>query len=163
MADDLKNAVKKAAVAGDAAALTQLVAAHGGPAIRADDDPAELTALHWAAASGNVEAVRFLLGPSVGADPRAARMNNFTPLHSAAMQGHAAVCELLLQAGAEVNVQTNPQGYAPLHKLRDLRRAHRGHPGASGARGEPRAAQLPQRAARGHGEAHGAGGSRANS
>jgi ankyrin repeat protein len=31
------------------------------------------------------------------------------------MQGHAGVCEVLLQTGADVNVQTNPQGYAPLH------------------------------------------------
>ena len=115
MADELAEAVKKAAVAGDAAALRQLVATHGGPAIRLDGDSAELTALHWAAASGSVEAVRFLLGPPVGADPRAARNNNFTPLHSAAMQGHAAVCEVLLGAGADVNVRTNPQGYAPLH------------------------------------------------
>jgi ankyrin repeat protein len=31
------------------------------------------------------------------------------------MQGHAAVCEVLLAADAGVNVQTDPQGYAPLH------------------------------------------------
>ena len=115
MADELAEAVKKAATTGDVAALRQLVAAHGGPAVRLDGDPAELTALHWAAASGSADAVRFLLAPPVGADPRAARNNNFTPLHSAAMQGHAAVCEVLLAAGAVVNVQTDPQGYAPLH------------------------------------------------
>jgi ankyrin repeat protein len=115
MADEIAEAVKKAAVAGDVAALKQLVAAHGGAAVRLDGDPAELTALHWAAASGGVEAVRFLLGTPVGADPRAVRINNFAPLHSAAMQGHAEVCELLIGAGAEVNVQTKPQGYTPLH------------------------------------------------
>ena len=115
MADAIAEAVKNAAAAGDVAALKRLVATHGGAAVRLDGDPAELTALHWAAASGGVEAVRFLLGPPVGADPRAARINNFTPLHSAAMQGHAAVCEVLLAAGAGVNVQTDPQGYAPLH------------------------------------------------
>jgi cytohesin len=115
MAENLPEAVKKAALSGDVPALTQLAAAHGGPAVRADDSPAELTTLHWAAAAGHVAAVRYLLGPPVGADPRAARVNNFTPLHSAAMQGHAAVCELLLGAGADVNVQTDPQGYAPLH------------------------------------------------
>src|SRR5688500_4011195 len=111
MPDELAEAVTKAAVAGDVAAIQQLAATHGGEAIRLDGDPAELTALHWAAASGSVEAVRFLLGPPVGADPRAARGNNFTPLHSAAMRGHAAVCEVLLAAGAQVNVQTDPQGY----------------------------------------------------
>lgn len=115
MAPELTAAVKKAATAGDVAALAQLLSTHGGLALRIDGDPAELTSLHLAAASGNVEAVRLLLAPPVGSDPRAARINNFTPLHSAAMQGHAAVCELLLAAGAEVNIQTQPQGYAPLH------------------------------------------------
>ncbi len=115
MLDGLAEVVKTAAVAGDVSSLKQLLDTHGGISIRMDSDPAELTALHWAAASGNVEAVQFLLGPLVGADPSAARNNNFTPLHSAAMQGHAAVCEVLIGAGADVNVQTNPQGYAPLH------------------------------------------------
>src|SRR4051812_15620285 len=59
--------------------------------------------------------VEFLLSPAVGAAPRAARNNSFTPLHGAAMQGHAQVCEALLRAEAGVNVQTSPQGYAPLH------------------------------------------------
>jgi cytohesin len=115
MANGLAETVKHAATTGDVTALRQLVATHGAPAVRLDGDPEELTVLHWAAASGNIEAVRFLLAPPVGADPRAARNNNFTPLHAAAMQGHAAVCEVLLGAGAEVNAQTNPQGYAPLH------------------------------------------------
>lgn len=79
-------------------------------AVRLDGDLTELTTLHWAAASGSVEVVRFLLSPSVGADARAGRNNKFTPLHSAAMQGHAVICEELLGAGAQVNVQTDPQG-----------------------------------------------------
>ena len=111
----IADTVKNAAMTGDVAALKRLVAAHGGAAIRLDEKPAELTSLHWAAASGNVEAVRFLIRPPVEADPKASRNNNFTPLHSAAMQGHAAVCEVLLAAGADVNAQTTPQGYAPLH------------------------------------------------
>ncbi len=115
MADDITGAVQAAARVGDVATLTRLVADHGGPAVRLDGDPAELTALHWAAASGIVEAVKYLLAPPVSADPRAPRMNEFTPLHSAAMLGHAAACEVLLEAGADVNAQTQPQGYAPLH------------------------------------------------
>ncbi len=115
MTDALVDVVRRAASAEDVAALRRLISEHGGAAIRADEDPAELTALHLSAASGNLEAVELLLAPPVGADPRAARANNFTPLHAAAMHGHAPVCEALLTAGAEVNVQTDPQGYAPLH------------------------------------------------
>ena len=115
MAHKINEAIKSAAVAGDVAALKELVAMHGPALVRLDGDPVELTTLHLASASGNIEAVRFLLSPPVEADPCAARNNNFTPLHAAAMQGHAAVCEILIGAGSGVNVQTNPQGYAPLH------------------------------------------------
>lgn len=115
MEHEIAEEVRIAAVAGDVAALTRLVSIHGVTAVRADSDPAELTTLHWGSASGNIDALRFLLEPPVNADPKAARNNNFTPLHSAAMQGHGAVCELLIVAGADVNVQTDPQGYAPLH------------------------------------------------
>jgi cytohesin len=116
MSENLTEAAaRRAAIAGDEAELARLVAAHGGVAVRLDDDPENLTALHLAAASGRLEAVEYLLSPAVGADPRAARANNFTPLHSAAMRGHATVCARLLEAGAGVDVQTDPQGYAPLH------------------------------------------------
>jgi ankyrin repeat protein len=125
MEGSLADAVLRAATAGDVAELARLVAVHGPAAIRADGDPQELSTLHLAAAAGQLEAVKYLLSPAVGADPRAARINNFTPLHSAAMKGHTAVCEILLRAGAEVNVQTDPQGYAPLHSA-----AFAGHLGA---------------------------------
>jgi ankyrin repeat protein len=115
MAEDSGDAIFRAVEAGDVDALRELVATLGTAAVRLDDDPEKLTALHWAAARGHMAAVEYLLSPAVGADPRAARKNNFTPLHAAAMQGHAAVCEVLLRAGAGVNLQTDPQGYAPLH------------------------------------------------
>ncbi|HEY1065336.1 MAG TPA: ankyrin repeat domain-containing protein [Pirellulales bacterium] len=107
--------VMHAAAVGDVAELTRLVETAGAAVVRLDDDPGEHTALHIAAASGKVAAVEYLLSPAVGADPRAARINNFTPLHSAAMYGHKGVVETLLKAGADPNVQTKPQGYAPLH------------------------------------------------
>jgi cytohesin len=122
MAAGSKDAIVGAIMAGDVEALKQRVAAEGMAVVRLEDNPQELTALHLAAAAGHLALVDFLLSPAVKADPRAARINNFTPLHSAAMQGHAAVCERLLQAGADVNVQTEPQRYAPLHSA-----AYAGH------------------------------------
>jgi cytohesin len=115
MAEALRDVILRAATLGDVAALARLVADHGAEAVRLDGEPEELTALHLAAAAGQLEAVEYILSPAIGADPNAARINNFTPLHSAAMKGHAAVCEVLLRAGAGVNVQTDPQKYAPLH------------------------------------------------
>jgi ankyrin repeat protein len=115
MDDGLDLLVTQAAREGDVTALSELVATHGASAVRMDRNPDELTALHWAAASGSREAVEYLLSPSVLADPRVARDNGFTPLHSAAMQGHDVVCEVLLKAGANADAQTEPQKYAPLH------------------------------------------------
>src|SRR5262245_24731567 len=115
MAGSSKDAILRAATSGDINALQQFVAEEGAAAVRLDDDPQELTTLHLAAAAGQMAAVTYLLSPTVGADARAARVNNFTPLHAAAMKGHATVCEELLRAGAGVNVQTDPQRYAPLH------------------------------------------------
>jgi ankyrin repeat protein len=115
MALKLRDLVLQAATKGDVVALARLVDSEGPVAVRLEAEPQELTALHLAAGAGQLEAVNYLLSAAVGADPRAARINNFTPLHAAAMHGYAAVCEVLLRAGAEVNIQTSPQGYAPLH------------------------------------------------
>ncbi|MBL8817726.1 MAG: ankyrin repeat domain-containing protein [Planctomyces sp.] len=111
----IHEAVRIAAFTGNVAAIKELVAEHGPALVRLDTDPDELTTLHLASAGGHVEVVQYLLSPPVQADPCAARNNNFTPLHSAAMHGHSLVCEMLIKAGADVNTQTNPQGYAPLH------------------------------------------------
>ena len=119
---EFEDAVITAATDGDVSVLKRLVSVHGGPAVRLDEDPDELTALHWAASAGAADAVGFLMAPPVLADPRAARGNEFTPLHSAAMNGHAKVCEMLIEAGADINHQTQPQGYSPLHSA-----AYAGH------------------------------------
>lgn len=115
MNTDLKDLVIRAALDGDLAALATLVAAHGPAAVRLDGDLIEQTALHYAAAGGHVDVIEYLLSPAVASDPRAGRNNAFTALHGAAMFGHSAACVALLTAGADVNAQTSPQGYAPLH------------------------------------------------
>ncbi len=107
--------VVQVAQQGDVEAMRALLEAHGSDTVRADGDPDELTTLHWACAAGHRDLVAFLLSDAVGAEPGALRGNSFSPLHAAAMEGHAEVCRMLLAAGAHPDVQTYPQGYCPLH------------------------------------------------
>lgn len=107
--------VMNAAQWGDVEGMRALLGEHGSRAVRADQDPEALTTLHWACATGSEEMVGFLLSDAVGADAGALRDNNFSPLHAAAMNGHAEICRMLLEAGANPDVQTDPQGYCPLH------------------------------------------------
>lgn len=113
--NELAAAVFEAAEMGDVATLIRVRDEHGAQDLRQDSEPNQLTTLHVAAASGSREVVDLLLSDAINSDPKAARVNNFTPLHAAAMHGHTAICEVLVRAGAEVNVQTEPQKYAPLH------------------------------------------------
>ena len=66
-----------------------------------------------AARRGDVEAVESLL--EQGADVNGAQGDGMTALHSAAERGHAGVAELLISAGAAVDVETRIGGYTPLH------------------------------------------------
>jgi len=104
-----------AAQRGDLDSLRAIAAEHGRGAVVAEEDPDELTTLHVAAGAGHEAIVRFLVSEEIGADPNALRVNHFSPLHAAAMNGHTTLCRILLEAGADVDVQTNPQKYSPLH------------------------------------------------
>ena len=64
-----------------------------------------LTALHAAAAAGQLETVQFLL--IISANPNISDSEGKTPLHRAAGQGHAKVVTALLEAGANVYTQDN--------------------------------------------------------
>lgn len=112
---DLRNRAIEAAQRGDLDSLRAIAREHGRAAVVAEEDPDELTTLHVAAGSGHEAVARFLLAEEIGADPAALRVNHFSPLHAAAMNGHERLCEILLDAGAEIDVQTNPQKYCPLH------------------------------------------------
>lgn len=114
-ADDVTGIVFQAAEANDIATLAGVLEKYGVEALRQDRDSNQLTTLHLAAARGSKDAVEYLLSAAVRADPGAARDNNFTPLHGAAMHGHTEICEALLREGAGVNIQTDPQKYSPLH------------------------------------------------
>ena len=64
-----------------------------------------MTALHWTAVNGDLEAARMLL--YAGANVRAAtRLGAYTPLLLASQHGHAVVVEALLGAGADVQATT---------------------------------------------------------
>jgi len=72
-----------------------------------------MTALHWAAESGDVEMVRTLL--FAGAFPDAVTRNGeYTPLHLASRAGHAEAVLALLEGGADVE-RLSVNGTAPLH------------------------------------------------
>jgi len=83
--------------------------------IKCNSNEEELASIHWAAGSGNIEIVKYLLSDEVNESPNLARGNNFFPLHAASMNGFTDIVELLIENGANVNVQTDPQKYAPIH------------------------------------------------
>ena len=65
-------------------------------------DSAGYTALHYAARMNRIECVKeLILTPGLDVN---ARMCGATALHRAAYAGHYVVCELLIGAGAFVNV-----------------------------------------------------------
>ncbi|MDH3223568.1 MAG: ankyrin repeat domain-containing protein, partial [Gemmatimonadota bacterium] len=66
-----------------------------------------------AAERGDVEAVRALLKD--GADVNASQGDGMSALHWAAMNGDAAMVEVLVYAGAALESTTRLGGYAPLH------------------------------------------------
>ena len=69
--------------------------------------------LMGAARQGDAEAVQTLLAG--GADPSQAQGDGMTALHTAALEGHGDVVDVLLAAGAEVGATTRIGAYTPLH------------------------------------------------
>lgn len=101
--------------------------------VKAGDDidglrpPDGAVPLHLAAAAGHVDLTRWLLGQGAAVD---GGLRSFgTPLMAAAMEGHAQVLEVLLQAGAEVNREhlRLPQtalDFAELYRVKQTGQAH---------------------------------------
>jgi ankyrin repeat protein len=101
--------VADAAMNGDKAAVKALLKS------AADVNAAQgdgMTALHWAAMSGDAELAQMLV--FAGANVRATtRLGNYTPLFLASQQGNATVIEALLKAGSDLKA-TNANGTSPL-------------------------------------------------
>jgi ankyrin repeat protein len=108
-AADVDVRLVEAARQRDAAAVGALL--QKGVDVNAADGDGS-TALHWAAASGNLEMTQALLkaGAQVTAETR---IGAITPLLMAARGGHAAVIEALLAAGASAN-EANANGTTAL-------------------------------------------------
>ena len=68
--------------------------------------------IHKAAFDGNIKAVKRHLDAGVDANVQTRSEN--TPLHAAVDQGHAAVAELLIVKGADLNARMKGGGYTVL-------------------------------------------------
>jgi ankyrin repeat protein len=80
------------------------------PSLAIEKDFHGFSLLHYAAMSGNKEAVGLLLKD--GADLNARDILGWTPLDEAANLGHAGVVNLLIAAGADINPSNH--GYTAL-------------------------------------------------
>jgi ankyrin repeat protein len=74
--------------------------------------PEGSTALYWAALHGRTSTVQLLL--DAGANPSARTLRNSTPLEVAVGGKHPDVIRLLVDADAEIDVQSDDQGTSPL-------------------------------------------------
>jgi len=83
-----------------------------GSVIDIKDERNNKTALHFAAESGNIDTVRFLLVN--GASPFVQTPKLWAPLHYASEYGHVEVVRLLLEHAADVDVM-NESSQTPAH------------------------------------------------
>ena len=120
----LAKAVQTAAREGNVEELRRLrVGEAGGEPVDATSSDFSMTALHWAAANGQLEAVQYLL--QRGASVDVPSNGKWTALHWAAADGHAAVARELVLHGADPRL-TNQDGDTPLQAAEEV-----GHDGAA--------------------------------
>ena len=107
---DGRSPLHVASISGELTTVTKLVKA--GADVRATEDD-RATCLLLAAYDGHTDIVRYLVSlPEV--DLNHQDTNNYTPLHIAVHQKHAAVVEVLIDAGADIETK-NAKGRSPLH------------------------------------------------
>ncbi len=105
-----KNALMVAAKAGDATAVSRLLALGASPTTKNANGG---TALMFAAISGDVPTIELFLDKKVDVDLRGS--NGWGALMIAAAKGHVAATERLLEAGASINTRDVYQ-WTPLHR-----------------------------------------------
>jgi uncharacterized protein len=101
--------VARAAAQNDAEAVRRLVGGGDGNPNQVDDQ--SRTAMHYAAASGNLQIIAILIKADAKLNPTDTLGD--TPLHLAVDQNQVAAAKLLLDVGAEVDPQ-NKEGMTPL-------------------------------------------------
>jgi len=103
--------VVDAAERGDTGLVRELLQ-NGADANEAQGDG--MTALHWAAESGDTELAGLLI--YAGANLEAGtRIGGYTPLHIASRKGHAEIVKTLLDANARAGAITTTSRVMPLH------------------------------------------------
>ena len=101
----------RAALASDLALAARILVKHPGLIDHPVYGRSE-SALHFFATENRADVARWLL--SKGANPNGTATGG-SPLHAAAQLGHSEVCQALIQAGADLNLQ-DKFGETPLHK-----------------------------------------------
>src|SRR5262245_16702019 len=104
---------------GSADAIKMLIA--GDADVNAKEPSQNQTALMWAAAEHHPDVVRMLI--EAKADIRARTKNGFTALHFAAREGDIESARLLLAAGVNINIRSEPD--RPLSGARTEQNANR--------------------------------------
>lgn len=73
-----------------------------------------MTALHWAAETGNAELADMLIYAGSHVDA-GTRIGQYTPLHIASRRGHTDIVQALIAAGANVEAATTNSAATPIH------------------------------------------------
>lgn len=107
--DDIIDIVKN----GEVCDLEKLTENFGGDYLSARDRHG-YTPAHWVALNGSVEMMRYLIERSAPIDLPCLGTQGPRPIHWACRKGHAAVVQIMLQSGVNVNA-ADFKGLTPLH------------------------------------------------
>uniref|UniRef100_A0A1B0FEF2 Palmitoyltransferase n=1 Tax=Glossina morsitans morsitans TaxID=37546 RepID=A0A1B0FEF2_GLOMM len=107
--DDIFDTIKN----GDVTDLENLTEKFGMECLSGRDRHG-YTPAHWVALNGNVEMMRYLIEHSAPIDLPCLGTQGPRPIHWACRKGHAAVVQVMLQAGVNVNA-ADFKGLTPLH------------------------------------------------